>query len=87
VHVTQPRVHPNGDHAQYLDHVFRMDWAGGEPFAADDESLDARWCNLAELPNMSADMRRRIELASDENINAPTVFETTDAIGNRALGR
>jgi hypothetical protein len=26
VHVTRPMVHANGDHAQYLDHVFRMDW-------------------------------------------------------------
>ena len=39
VHVTRPIVHINGDQAQYLDHVFRMDWVGGEPFPADDESL------------------------------------------------
>lgn len=25
VHVSRPIVHVNGDHAQYLDHVFRMD--------------------------------------------------------------
>ena len=42
VHVTRPIVHVNGDHAQYLDHVFRMDWVAGEPFPADDESLEAR---------------------------------------------
>ena len=39
VHVTRPIVHANGDRAQYLDHAFRMDWAGGAPFPADDESL------------------------------------------------
>ena len=76
VHVTAPMVHANGDHAQYLDHLFRMDWVGGEPFPADDESLDACWCDLAELPDMSADMRRRIELANDDSPSAPTVFDT-----------
>jgi 8-oxo-dGTP pyrophosphatase MutT (NUDIX family) len=76
VHVTRPMVHANGDHAQYLDHVFRMDWVGGEPFPADDESLDACWCDLAEVPDMSVDIRRRIELASDDSPSAPTVFDT-----------
>jgi hypothetical protein len=28
------------------------------------------------MPEMSADMRRRIELASDDNLSAPTVFDT-----------
>jgi 8-oxo-dGTP pyrophosphatase MutT (NUDIX family) len=77
VHVTRPIVHANGDRAQYLDHVFRMDWAAGEPFAADDESLHARWFDLVEVPHMSADMRRRIELASDDSPSAPTVFDTS----------
>jgi ADP-ribose pyrophosphatase YjhB (NUDIX family) len=63
VHVTRPTVHANGDHAEYLDHVFRMDWAAGEPFLADDESVSARWFDLSTVPHMSADMRRRIELA------------------------
>jgi len=76
VQVSRPIVHANGDHAQYLDHVFRMDWAGGEPFPADDESVDARWFDLAELPEMSANMLRRIEMASDDNLNTPTVFDT-----------
>jgi 8-oxo-dGTP pyrophosphatase MutT (NUDIX family) len=77
VHVTRPMVHANGDHAQYLDHVFRMDWVDGEPFPADDESLDACWCDLTEVPDMSADMRRRIELASDDSLSAPTVFDAS----------
>jgi len=76
VHVTSPMVHANGDHARYLDHVFRMDWVGGEPFPADDESLDACWFDLAEVPDMSADMGRRIELASGDSTNARTVFDT-----------
>jgi len=77
VHVSDPMVHANGDHAQYLDHVFRMDWVEGEPFAADDESLDARWFDLAEMPSMSADMRLRIEYAEAGNLDSPTVFDTS----------
>jgi ADP-ribose pyrophosphatase YjhB (NUDIX family) len=75
VQVTRPIVHANGDQAQYLDHVFRMDWTGGEPFAADDESLEARWFDLSQMPAMSADMCRRIELANEDNLSAPTIFE------------
>ena len=75
VHVTRPVVHANGDQAQYLDHVFRMEWTGGEPLAADDESLQARWFDPSEMPTMSTDMCRRIEHAIEANLSAPTVFE------------
>lgn len=78
VTVSHPIVHANGDHAQYLDLSFRMDWTAGEPFAADDENLEARWFALAELPEMSAQMFRRIELASDDNLSAPAIFDTTE---------
>jgi 8-oxo-dGTP pyrophosphatase MutT (NUDIX family) len=76
VSVSRPIVHVNGDHAQYLDLTFRMDWVSGEPFPADDESLEARWVDRAELPVMSADIRRRVDVASDDNLSAPTVFDT-----------
>jgi ADP-ribose pyrophosphatase YjhB (NUDIX family) len=82
VHVTRPTVHANGDHAQYLDHVFRMDWVAGTPSPADDESLFARWFDFSTLPHMSADMHRRIELAGDEDRAAATVFDTTDHSAN-----
>jgi 8-oxo-dGTP pyrophosphatase MutT (NUDIX family) len=80
VSVSHPIVHANGDHAQYLDLVFRMDWVSREPFPADDESLDARWVDLAQLPEMSADLRRRVEVASDDNLSAPAVFDTDAAL-------
>jgi hypothetical protein len=76
VHVTRPVVHVNGDRAQYLDHVFRMDWVAGEPFPADDESLEARWFDLTQMPDISDNMRLRIEHAKDGTPGAPTVFET-----------
>jgi 8-oxo-dGTP pyrophosphatase MutT (NUDIX family) len=87
VHVTRPIVHVNGDHAQYLDHVFRMDWVGGDPFPADDESLEARWFDLADTPDMSGDMRRRIELASSDRPNAETIFDTKNAHVDQGPGR
>jgi ADP-ribose pyrophosphatase YjhB (NUDIX family) len=76
VHVTSPVVHVNGDHAQYLDHVFQMDWVDGEPFPADDESVEAGWYDVAALPPVSAHMRRRIALACDEDATAAAVFDT-----------
>jgi ADP-ribose pyrophosphatase YjhB (NUDIX family) len=75
VHVSNPVVHVNGDHARYLDHVFRMDWVAGEPRPADDESVDAGWFDLDALPSMSDDMRRRIALASDDNASVATLFD------------
>lgn len=76
VHVTRLVIHVNGDRAQYLDHVFRMDWVAGEPFPADDESLEARWFDLTQMPEISDDMRLRVEHAIDDRLHAPTVFET-----------
>lgn len=81
VSVSRPIVHVNGDHAQYLDLVFRMDWVSGEPFPADEESLEARWVDLAELPEMSADLRRRVDAASNDDLSAPTVFDTSGETG------
>src|SRR3954451_24651387 len=50
VNVTPVVHYPNGDEAQYLDHTFLCSYVAGEPFAADDESLAAKWCSLDELP-------------------------------------
>ncbi|ORW29280.1 ADP-ribose pyrophosphatase [Mycobacterium paraense] len=76
VHVTHPTVHANGDRAQYLDHVFRMQWLAGEPFAADDECTEAAWFGLDELPPMTENMRRRIALSASDD--ARTVFDASD---------
>ncbi len=75
VHVTRPAVHANGDQAQYLDHVFRMQWLSGEPFAADDECTAAAWFDLDRLPPMTADMRRRITLSDSDDER--TVFDAS----------
>lgn len=73
VHVTAPVIHANGDHAQYLDHVFVMRWVAGEPYAADDESTDARWFPIEALPPMPDRIRERIAAARTDR--ADTRFE------------
>jgi ADP-ribose pyrophosphatase YjhB (NUDIX family) len=78
VHVTRPAVHANGDRAQYLDHVFRMQWLSGEPFAADDESSAAAWFDLDALPPMTEDMRRRIALGASDDVR--TVFDANGSL-------
>ena len=60
-------VYPNGDRAIYLDLTFACTWVSGEAHVADDESVDVRWCPVADLPPMGPWMTERIEAAlSDE---------------------
>ena len=67
VGVVGPVTYDNGDRASYLDLTFACSWVSGEPYAADDESTDARWWPLADLPSMDDDMLDRIAAAlSDE---------------------
>jgi 8-oxo-dGTP pyrophosphatase MutT (NUDIX family) len=63
VNVTAPRVHANGDLAQYLDHTFRCRYLGGEAHVADDESSAVSWVPVDGLPEMPADLRERISVA------------------------
>lgn len=63
VDVTEPVVHVNGDQAQYLDHTFRCRYLDGDPYPADDESLEARWFALDGLPDMKPSLRERIATA------------------------
>ncbi len=65
VNVSPPITHRNGDLAQYLDHTFRCSFLSGEPYAADDESLDAAWVDMDALPPMRAQLRERILTARD----------------------
>ena len=63
VNVSEPTVHVNGDHAQYLDHTFRCRYVAGTPYAADDESLEVRWFPIDDLPTMAPILRDRIATA------------------------
>ena len=60
-------THVNGDRAVYLDHAFSCSWLSGEPYVADDESVDVRWWPIGQLPGMHPTMLERIDAAlSDE---------------------
>jgi hypothetical protein len=56
-------TYPNGDRAIYLDTTFACSWVSGDPYAADDESVDARWWPLDRLPSMDTWMTERVEAA------------------------
>jgi ADP-ribose pyrophosphatase YjhB (NUDIX family) len=60
-------THVNGDRAVYLDLAFACTWVSGEPYVADDESVDVRWWPIDGLPEMKPIFLERIEAAlSDE---------------------
>jgi len=63
VNVTEPIIYPNGDVSQYLDHTFRCRFVSGEPYPADDESLEAGWFPLDGLPVMDARSVQRLDAA------------------------
>ncbi|WP_114558266.1 NUDIX hydrolase [Desertihabitans aurantiacus] len=77
VHITVDRLasvvahpltsHPNGDLAYYLDHTFACTWVGGEPYAADEESVDAAWWPVDGLPEMEQAHRDRIDTVLAED--------------------
>ena len=64
VNVSDPIVHENGDQAQYLDHTFRCRYLSGDPYAADDESVEVGWFSLDDLPAMNPILLNRIATAS-----------------------
>ncbi|GAA1854478.1 NUDIX domain-containing protein [Microlunatus capsulatus] len=55
-------AHPNGDLAHYLDHTFACTWLEGEPYAADEESTEAVWWSVNDLPPMEPAHRERIDV-------------------------
>lgn len=65
VNVTEPTVHTNGDHAQYLDHTFRCKFVEGRPHPADEESSEVAWFPVGNLPPMKPRLRERISTAID----------------------
>lgn len=68
--VTDEVVYPNGDRAQYIDHTFLFRYVSGEPLPADGENTEARWFSFDGLPEMSADMTKRIDAALSGELEA-----------------
>lgn len=63
VHALEPIAYENGDQARYLDLVFRCRYVSGEAAVGDDENTDVGWFERDDLPRLSDNHRRRIELA------------------------
>ena len=67
-------THANGDRAIYLDHCFSCTWLAGEARVGDDESVDVRWCPVAELPPMGRWMTEQVEAALSDEVAARFVL-------------
>lgn len=52
VGVTAPTTYPNGDHAQYLDIVFRATHLAGAAHISDDENLEVGYFELDDRPEL-----------------------------------
>jgi len=63
-------TYPNGDRASYLDLTFACTWLAGEPYVADDESVDVRWWPLDGLPEVSPTLLARIDAALSAEVAA-----------------
>ncbi len=92
VEVIAPMTYANGDQAQYLDLVFLLEWAGGEPHPADGENLEAAWFALDALPPLSASMRDRLDAALADEVatrfrTAPAAVLPQSAGGDRREAR
>ena len=73
VHQIPRIVYDNGDQADYLDLTFRCEYVSGTPHPVDGEMTQVGWYDLETLPELSADMRRRIVSALGED--DPSKFE------------
>lgn len=67
VHTLSPTTYVNGDQTQYLDLTFRCRYFSGEPYPADGEATEARWCALDRLPEMAENQLQRIRYALSDD--------------------
>lgn len=70
VSVTDLVTYPNGDQTQYLDLTFRCDYLSGQAHVADDESIEVRWFDQADIPPLRADFAARLAAAMSEDSQA-----------------
>lgn len=74
VGVVGPVTFPNGDVCDFLDITFRCKYVSGEARVNDDESLDVRWFDLDDLPDMSHGHLEAIRLATEPE--GPVAYQT-----------
>ncbi|WP_212647612.1 NUDIX domain-containing protein [Brachybacterium massiliense] len=66
-----PVVHPNGDHAQYLDLCFLCEAQDdAAPYPADGENTEARWFPLEAPPPMNERFTAQLALALEDRPEA-----------------
>ena len=63
VGVTQEYEYPNGDRSRFTDHTYRLRYVSGTPVVGDDESTDAGWFPLDDLPPIPERYLARIRRA------------------------
>ena len=63
--VTDMVTYDNGDQTQYINLTFRCSYVSGEPNPADGENSEVAWFSLDALPEISDEMRGRIQHAID----------------------
>lgn len=63
VGVTQEYAYPNGDRSRYTDHTYLLRYVAGTPEVGDDESLEAAWFPIDDLPPMPQRYAERIARA------------------------
>lgn len=60
--VTDLVTYTNGDQSRYLDHVFACRWISGDPAPDQEETIEAAFFALTDLPALPPHQRQRIEV-------------------------
>ncbi|GAA2754401.1 NUDIX hydrolase [Amnibacterium kyonggiense] len=63
VGVTREYEYPNGDRTRFTDHTYRLRYVSGTPEVGDDESTDAGWFPIDDLPEIPERYLARIRRA------------------------
>jgi len=63
VGVTREYEYPNGDRTRFTDHTYRLRYVSGTPEVGDDESTEAGWFPIDDLPEIPERYRARIARA------------------------
>lgn len=66
VTVTDVVTYANGDRTQYIDHVFRCRWVSGEPRPDFEETVEAGFFPVDDLPPMAEKHASRIRVVLED---------------------
>ncbi|SDB86454.1 ADP-ribose pyrophosphatase YjhB, NUDIX family [Raineyella antarctica] len=66
VTITDVIEYENGDRTQYIDHIFRCQWLGGEPRPDHEETTEARFFPVDALPPMAEKYADRVRVVLED---------------------